>query len=202
MIKNVIFDLGGVLIDWNPKHLYRKIFKDETEMEKFLDEVCTSDWNEEQDAGRSLAEATETLVKEHPQHEENIRAYYGRWEEMLGGAIQGTVDIFKKMKASGGFKIYALTNWSSETFPIALQHYDFLQWFDGALVSGDEKMRKPFPEFYDLLFKRYNLKPEETLFIDDNLRNIRAADKTGMKTIHFTSSEDLKEQLKEAGIDL
>jgi 2-haloacid dehalogenase len=202
MIKNVIFDLGGVLIDWNPKYLYRKIFNDETEVEKFLDEVCTSDWNEEQDGGRTLAEGTETLVKEHPEHEENIRAYYGRWEEMLGGAIDGTVDIFKKMKASGGFKIYALTNWSSETFPIALQHYDFLQWFDGALVSGDEKMRKPFPEFYDLLFKRYNLKPEETLFIDDNLRNIRAADKTGMKTIHFTSSEDLKEQLKEAGIDL
>jgi 2-haloacid dehalogenase len=202
MIKNVIFDLGGVLIDWNPKHLYRKIFKDETEMEKFLDEVCTSDWNEEQDAGRSLAEATETLVKEHPQHEENIRAYYGRWEEMLGGAIQGTVDIFKKMKASGNFKIYALTNWSSETFPIAVKHYDFLQWFDGALVSGDEKMRKPFPEFYDLLFKRYNLKPEETLFIDDNLRNIKAAEKTGMKSIHFTSSEKLKEQLEEAGIEL
>jgi 2-haloacid dehalogenase len=202
MIKNVIFDLGGVLIDWNPKHLYRKIFKDETEMEKFLDEVCTSDWNEEQDAGRSLAEATETLVKEHPQHEENIRAYYGRWEEMLGGAIQGTVDIFKKMKASGNFKIYALTNWSSETFPIAVKHYDFLQWFDGALVSGDEKMRKPFPEFYDLLFKRYNLKPEETLFVDDNLRNIKAAEKTGMKSIHFTSSEKLKEQLEEAGIEL
>jgi 2-haloacid dehalogenase len=202
MIKNVIFDLGGVLIDWNPKHLYRKIFKDETEMEKFLDEVCTSDWNEEQDAGRSLAEATETLVKEHPQHEENIRAYYGRWEEMLGGAIQGTVDIFKKMKASGNFKIYALTNWSSETFPIAVKRYDFLQWFDGALVSGDEKMRKPFPEFYDLLFKRYNLKPEETLFVDDNLRNIKAAEKTGMKSIHFTSSEKLKEQLEEAGIEL
>jgi 2-haloacid dehalogenase len=202
MIKNVIFDLGGVLIDWNPKYLYRKIFNDETEVEKFLDEVCTSDWNEEQDAGRTLAEATETLVKEHPEHEENIRAYYGRWEEMLGGAIDGTVDIFKKMKASGRFKIYALTNWSSETFPIALKHYDFLQWFDGALVSGDEKMRKPFPAFYDLLFKRYNLNPEETLFIDDNLRNIKAADKTGMKTIHFTTAENLKEQLKEAGINL
>jgi 2-haloacid dehalogenase len=200
MIKNVVFDLGGVLIDWNPKHLYRKIFKNETEMEKFLDEVCTSDWNEEQDAGRTLAEATETLVKEHPEHEKNIRAYYGRWEEMLGGPINGTVDIFKKMKAGGHFKIYALTNWSSETYPVALSHFNFLQWFDGALVSGDEKMRKPFPEFYDLLFKRYNLKPEETLFIDDNLRNIKAAEKTGMKTIHFTNSEKLEEQLKEVGI--
>jgi 2-haloacid dehalogenase len=202
MIKTIIFDLGGVLIDWNPKHLYRKIIKDEVEIDKFLAEVCTSDWNEEQDAGRSLAEATETLVKEHPEQEQNIRAFYGRWEEMLGGAIEESVEIFKKLKDSGEFKIYALTNWSSETYPIALRHYDFLGWFDGIVVSGDEKMRKPFIEFYNVLFKRYNVNPTETLFIDDNLRNIKAAEKTGMKTIHFTDPKKLNEQLHEQGISL
>jgi 2-haloacid dehalogenase len=202
MIKTIIFDLGGVLIDWNPKHLYRKIIKDEVEIDKFLAEVCTSDWNEEQDAGRSLAEATETLVKEHPEQEQNIRAFYGRWEEMLGGAIEESVEIFKKLKDSGEFKIYALTNWSSETYPIALRHYDFLGWFDGIVVSGDEKMRKPFIEFYNVLFKRYNVNPTETLFIDDNLRNIKAAEKTGMTTIHFTDPKKLKEQLHEQGISL
>jgi 2-haloacid dehalogenase len=202
MIKTIIFDLGGVLIDWNPKHLYRKIIKDEVEIDKFLAEVCTSDWNEEQDAGRSLVEATETLVKEHPEQEQNIRAFYGRWEEMLGGAIEESVEIFKKLKDSGEFKIYALTNWSSETYPIALRHYDFLGWFDGIVVSGDEKMRKPFIEFYNVLFKRYNVNPTETLFIDDNLRNIKAAEKTGMKTIHFTDPKKLNEQLHEQGISL
>lgn len=202
MITAIIFDLGGVLIDWNPLYLYRKIFKDASEMQHFLEKVCTPEWNEEQDAGRTLKEATDHLVKEYPEHEENIRAYYDRWQEMLAGPIDGTVDIFKKLKDSKRFKLYALTNWSAETFPIALQRYEFLNWFDGVVVSGTEKFRKPFPKFYQILLDRYNVKAEEAVFIDDNIRNVEAAKQLGIDSIHFITPEQLNEELLARGIDL
>ena len=200
MINTIIFDLGAVLIDWNPHYMYRTLFTDEQEMKNFLADVCTSDWNEEQDAGRPLQEGTELLVAQFPQHEANIRAFYGRWSEMLGEPFHGTVDIFKQLKASGRYKIYALTNWSAETFPVALERYDFLSWFDGIVVSGTEKMRKPTPEFYQILLDRYTVNASEALFIDDNYRNILAAEKMGIKSIHFTSSEQLEAELK--GLDI
>ena len=200
MINTIIFDLGSVLIDWNPNHLYDKIFTDKAEQEAFLANICTPDWNEEQDAGRSLAEGTELLVKQYPEQEENIRAFYGRWREMLGGPIQGTVDIFKQLKESGKYKIYALTNWSAETLDIAKSEYDFLGWFDGMAVSGLEKTRKPFPDFYQILFDRFNINPAEALFIDDNQRNILAAEKLGLPSIHFKSAEELKDVLIQKGI--
>ncbi|MGZ3873173.1 MAG: HAD family hydrolase [Mucilaginibacter sp.] len=197
MINTLIFDLGAVLIDWNPHYMYRTLFSDEAEMKHFLATVTTSDWNEEQDAGRPLQEGTELLVKQFPEHESNIRAFYSRWEEMLGDAFHDTVEIFKELKESGRYKIYALTNWSAETFPVALQRYEFLNWFDGMVVSGAEKMRKPAPEFYQVLLDRHAVKPEEALFIDDNYRNIVAAEKMGIRSIHFTSAELLREQLVE-----
>ncbi|WP_073403038.1 HAD family hydrolase [Mucilaginibacter sp. OK098] len=197
MINTIIFDLGAVLIDWNPHYMYRTIFNDEEEMKNFLATVTTSDWNEEQDAGRSLAEGTEILVKQFPEHEENIRAFYTRWDEMLGEAFHDTVEIFKELKESGRYKIYALTNWSAETFPVALERFEFLHWFDGIVVSGAEKMRKPAPEFYQVLLDRHEVKAEEALFIDDNYRNILAAEKMGIKSIHFTSASELKEKLTE-----
>lgn len=200
MINTIVFDLGAVLIDWNPEHLYRKIFNDEAEMRRFLTEICTPDWNEEQDAGRTLNEATELLVSQYPEHEENIRAFYGRWDEMLAGPIQGMVDIFRKLKDSGKYKIYALSNWSTETFGIAQERFEYLQWFDGLVISGEEKTRKPFPEFYQILFDRYNVRPEEALFIDDNYRNIEAARKLGMPSIHFKSPEQLVAELPEFGV--
>ncbi|TXK21136.1 HAD family phosphatase [Pontibacter qinzhouensis] len=196
----IIFDLGAVLIDWNPHYLYRTIFQEEAPMLHFLENVCTSDWNEEQDGGRSLQEATELLVARYPEHEEYIRAFYGRWEEMLGGAIDGTVKIFEELKSQNKFKFYALTNWSSETFPIAQERFEFLTWFDGIVVSGDEKDRKPFPSFYQTLLNRYQVKPEEAIFIDDNLRNIHAAEKIGLDSIHFQSPEQLREELEKRGI--
>ena len=200
MINTIIFDLGAVLINWHPYHLYKKIFSDEAEMRLFIDTVCTNAWNEEQDAGRTLAEGTEMLVKQFPEQEENIRAYYGRWIEMLDGPIQGSVDIFKKLKDSGEYKIYALTNWSAETFPIAQEKFDFLNWFDGVVVSGTERLRKPFPEFYQILLDRYDVKPEEAVFIDDNFRNVEAGRKLGIDSIHFTSPENLEEELQQRGV--
>ena len=193
-INTIIFDLGAVLIDWNPRYMYRTIFSDEAEMEKFLAEITTSDWNEEQDAGRPLHEATHLLVQQFPEHEENIRAFYGRWEEMLGDAFHDTVEIFRQLKESGKYNIYALTNWSAETFPVAFERFEFLKWFDGIVVSGAEKMRKPTPEFYHILLDRYQVKPEEALFIDDNYRNILAAEKIGIQCIHFTSAGELEEE--------
>ncbi|AKD02823.1 HAD family phosphatase [Pontibacter korlensis] len=200
MIKFIIFDLGAVLIDWNPHYLYRKIFDEEEEMLHFLENICTPEWNEEQDAGRPLQEATELLVARHPEHQERIEAFYGRWHEMLGGAIEGTVDILRELKESGKYNLYALTNWSAETFPIAQEQFDFLNWFDGIVVSGTEKDRKPFSSFYHTLLSRYDVHPSEAVFIDDNLRNVKAAEQLGIDSIHFTSPEALKEALKERGV--
>jgi len=200
MINTIIFDLGAVLIDWNPHYVYKTIFDDEQEMHNFLANVCTSDWNEEQDAGRSLQEGTDLLVAQFPEHEANIRAFYGRWIEMLGEPFHGTVEIFKQLKESDKYKIYALTNWSAETFPFAQARFDFLNWFDGIVVSGAEKIRKPTQEFYQILLNRYNVNPAEALFIDDNYRNVVAAEKMGIKSIHFKSAEELSAALKELTI--
>ena len=197
MINTIIFDLGAVLIDWNPHYMYRTLFADEQEMIDFLANICTSDWNEEQDAGRSLQEGTDLLVAQFPEHEANIRAFYSRWIEMLGEPFHDTVKIFKQLKESGKYKIYALTNWSAETFPMAQERFDFLNWFDGIVVSGTEKMRKPTPAFYQTLLDRYHVNADEALFIDDNYRNILAAEKMGIKCIHFTSAEALEIKLKE-----
>ncbi|SEO04729.1 HAD family phosphatase [Mucilaginibacter sp. OK283] len=200
MINTIIFDLGAVLIDWNPHYVYKTIFDDEQEMHDFLANVCTSDWNEEQDAGRSLQEGTDLLVARFPEHEANIRAFYGRWIEMLGEPFHGTVEIFKQLKESNKYKIYALTNWSAETFPFAQARFDFLNWFDGVVVSGTEKMRKPTPEFYQILLNRYHVNPAEAVFIDDNYRNVVAAEKMGIKSIHFKSAEELSEELRAIAI--
>lgn len=200
MINTIIFDLGAVLIDWNPHYMYRTLFSDEEEMKNFLATICTSDWNEEQDAGRPIQEGTDLLVKQYPEHEANIRAFYSRWEEMLGEPFWDTIAIFKELKESGKYKIYALTNWSAETFPYAVSRYDFLNWFDGIVVSGTEKMRKPHPEFYQLLLDRHHIKADEAVFIDDNYRNILAAEKVGIKSIHHVSAEETRKELEELNI--
>jgi len=199
-IKHVIFDLGGVLIDWNPRYLYRKIWEDEKKVEWFLSEICDSDWNEEQDAGRSLLEGTVSKIKEYPEHAEPIKAFYDRWEEMLGGVIQETLDIFTELKSGGEHHLYALTNWSQETFPIAQERYGFLKEFEGIVVSGVEKDRKPFYSFYKLLLDRYELDPSECVFIDDNERNVNAAQELGIKSIHYTNPILLRDKLQMLGI--
>ena len=147
-----------------------------------------------------MKEATEELVGRFPDHEANIRAYYGRWEEMLKGPIEGTVEILKEIKLRNQVKLYALTNWSAETFPVALERFEFLHWFDGRLVSGEERMRKPFPEIYQLLVRRFNINPHTAVYIDDNDRNLSAPKQMGIETIHFNNAADLRQVLKELGV--
>jgi 2-haloacid dehalogenase len=200
MIKTVIFDLGGVLIDWNPDYLYRTIFKSEAEMKWFYEHVCTPDWNEEQDAGRDLEEGTALLVKQFPEHEQQIRAYYSRWEEMLRGPIHDTVEIFRELKESNKYKLLALTNWSSETFPIALERFDFLHWFDGRVVSGEEKTRKPFLDIYKTIIERFNVDPQTAVYTDDNVRNLHPARELGMYAIHFQNPAQFRKELETLGV--
>ena len=195
-IKNIIFDLGGVLIDWNPDKVYLDVFKNDLEkMAHFYDTICTQEWNENQDAGYPMDKATEERIALFPEYEEEIRMFYGRWDDMLGDQIQGTVDILKQLTDDPNFKVVALTNWSHETFPKAIAKFEFLQWFEGILVSGEEKTRKPFAEIYELTLSRFNLKAEESIFIDDNLRNIEAACDLGIHSIQFHSPEQLRKEL-------
>ncbi len=196
MAKTVIFDLGCVLINWDPVNLYRKLFSDKAEMDYFLTEVCNQAWNLKQDAGRTLKEATAERIALFPRHKAMIEAFYDRWEEMLDGAIEETVTILRELKAKGD-PVYALTNWSGETFPVALERFDFLRWFDGIVVSGDEKLAKPDPEIFHRLLDRYNLRPQDCFFIDDSEANIAAAHKIGFDTHHFTRSSLLREHLVE-----
>lgn len=194
-VDTIIFDLGGVLIDWNPRYMYQTVFQTEEAMEYFLANVCTSEWNEEQDGGRSIAEANQILISQYPQYQSEIEAFYSRWTEMLGGAIAETVEILRKLKEERKYKLVALTNWSAETWPEATARYEFLNWFEGILVSGQEHLKKPDPAIYELLLDRYDLVAERCLFIDDNLRNIKAAEALGIRGFHFGSKPLVIEKL-------
>jgi len=199
-INTIIFDLGGVLLDWSPKYVYTDTYFDAPEKrDYFFSNICTNDWNEEQDAGRSIVEATQLLVKQFPDWEQPIRDYYGRWSEMLRGPIHETVKIFSDLKEKK-YKTYALTNWQADLFHIALVRYDFLHWFDGRVVSGEEKTRKPFHAFYQRLLDRYNVVAQQALFIDDSLRNVNAAQQLGITSIHFQSPALLREELNKIGV--
>lgn len=193
-LQNIVFDFGGVLIDWDPIYLYKDIFETEEELSFFLENVCRYDWNVLQDAGRPIAEATLLLQKDHPEYSKEIAYYYGRWEEMLGGTIDENVKLIKPLKEK--YKIYGLTNWSSETLPLAMERYSFFKNLDGIVVSGDEKIIKPDPKIYEVLLNRYDLDAKASLFIDDNADNIKAAEKMGFKTVHFTEEVNLEELLK------
>ena len=199
MIQNVIFDLGGVLIDWNPRYLYRQLLPDEEQVETFLSTVCTMEWNEEQDGGRPFEEGIAILTQKWPEHKSLIEAYYHRWIEMIGGAIYDSVDVLKILHEKG-IPLYALTNWSDQTFPLIRDDFPFLDWFDGIVVSGEEKLKKPDPAIYRLILDRYALEPAQTIFIDDNKRNIEAAGALGIQTHHFTSAEAMAGALAGMGV--
>ena len=195
----VIFDLGNVLIGWDPRRLYRQLFDDEAQMEWFLREVCNSAWNEQQDAGRPWSEATALLRGEFPQHADLIDAYHERWEETLVGAMRESVAILASLKARG-VRLLALTNWSQETFPIARQRFEFLQWFEGIVVSGEERLIKPDPRIYQCLLERYAVDPARALYIDDSLRNVAAAEALGMQGWWFRDARGLRQRLVALGL--
>ncbi|MBB3228476.1 2-haloacid dehalogenase [Luteibacter sp. Sphag1AF] len=195
----VIFDFGGVLIDWNPRYLYRKLFgDDEAGMERFLAEVTTPEWNLQQDAGRPWSEAVTLLTAHHPSQAELIAAYQHRWEETLNGAIDDSLHILRELK-DAGHPLYGLTNWSQETFPIARERFDFLEWFDGIVVSGEEGTIKPDEKIYRILLERYDIDPARAVFIDDSQRNVEAAEAFGIHGIHFHAPAQLRAELVKLG---
>ncbi len=198
LLKNIIFDFGGVLIDWNPVYLYRKVFETDGEMNYFLEHVCRYDWNLLQDEGRSLAEGTRILQEKHPEYAEEISMYYGRWIEMLGSAYEENRKLIKPLKEK--YRVYGLTNWSAETLPLAMDKFDFFQDLDGMVVSGEEKMVKPDRRLYEVLLDRYALRAAESLFIDDNLANIEAARELGFRTVHYTGGMNLEAWLRENNV--
>jgi 2-haloacid dehalogenase len=200
-IKTILFDLGGVLIDWNPKNVYQNVFDGSSEkINWFLDNVCTMDWNVEQDAGRTIEEANRIKIAEFPEYEKEIKMYYGEWPKMLTGTIKGTFEIFEAIKKSKNYNYYALTNWSSETWPTAMDMFPFLKSFEGVVVSGDVKMRKPFDPIYLHILEKFNLDPKTTVFIDDSLPNIETANRLGIHGIYFQSPEQLAVDLKKLGV--
>lgn len=195
----VIFDLGAVLIDWNPRHLYRTLFDDEEAMEAFLRDVCSPAWNAEQDRGRTWDEAVDLLAAEHPEHRQLIEAYRDRWDEMLKGPIDGSVTILERLDREG-YELHALTNWSAETFPVARERYAFLERFRTILVSGEERLIKPDPAIFELMLQRIGHPAENCLFIDDSAKNVAAAASLGFDAIHFSSAGQLKSELADRGL--
>ena len=196
-----VFDLGGVLIDWDPRHLYRSLFDDEVAMEAFLRDVCSPEWNARQDAGRTWEEAVTALVREHPDQRDLIVAYRERWVEMLGGAIEPVVEIAAELRAAG-VPLFALSNWSAETFPFALERYPFLSWFDGIVISGRIGVAKPDPRIFAHLLATHGLTAEATVFIDDAERNVEQARRLGFRALRYTDADTLRAALRALGLPL
>lgn len=199
VVEAVVFDVGGVLLDWDPEYLYRRLIPDAAERRRFLTEVCTPEWNQMQDAGRSWAEAVEDLVARFPDHAELIAAFHTRWEETVAGPIEPTVDILRELRSSG-IPVYALTNFSAEKWEIAKQRWSFLGDFDGEVVSGKERVVKPNPRIYEILIERYALDPRHTLYTDDLSENIEQARRLGFQVELFTSPEGLRKRLEDSGL--
>jgi 2-haloacid dehalogenase len=194
-----VFDLGGVLLDWNPRYLYRKLFDDEAEMERFLSEVCTMEWHHAHDLGVPPEQTSPPLVAAHPEYAEQIWAWTQRTEEMLGGPIEPTVEILRALKAAG-VPCYALTNMETWTYPDRRERYPFLRCFDGSVVSGFEGVAKPDPRAFELLLERFGLDPARTVFIDDSRANVEAARRVGLQAVRFESPEQLRAVLQDAGL--
>jgi 2-haloacid dehalogenase len=194
----VVFDIGNVLLRWDPRHLYRRIFADEAEMEWFLSHVCTNEWNIEQDRGRDWDEAVTLLVKDHPRHEGAIRAFHERWHETVSGIFEENVAVLRRLREAG-VPNYCITNFSAPKFILAKERFPFLAGFDGIIVSGDERLLKPDPAIYHLLLDRYGLKAEDCVFIDDSRANVEAARGVGMHAIHCVEGVDLAAELRGYG---
>lgn len=195
-IQAIIFDFGGVLVGWDPRNLYRRFFPDQPQaMEDFLAEVNFMEWNALQDKGRPFAEGVAILSEQFPHHANLIRAYHENWIESITGRIEGTVEILRTLKQNG-HPLYGLSNWSAETFPIVRDEFDFLQLFDGVILSGEVKLIKPEPAIFEACLQMVGRPAEVCLFIDDSLPNIVTARNLGFDTVHFESPEHLKSELQ------
>ncbi len=195
MIRNIIFDFGYVLVDWDPHHLYDPYFNDPAKTEWFLENVCPYTWNVTVDAGRTTEDAMAERIALYPEWEKEIRMYFGQWIKMMNGQIPGMEEIVRELKVRG-YGIYGLTNWSAETFPLIRDTYPIFKLMDGIVVSGEERIKKPDPEIYRILLRRYSLKPEECIFIDDNPANVAAGQAEGIRGLVFTSPEQLRMDLR------
>ena len=195
MIKNIIFDFGGVLLDWNPRYLYKSYFNNDEEMEHFLADICNGEWNIRQDAGRPFAEAVKELQAKFPEYAEAIQMYDDDWEKMLKCELPESIDLLKELKFMG-YGIYGLTNWSAEKIGYAFANYSFFSLFDGIVVSGVEKVVKPDRKIYEILLERYSMRPGECVFIDDNQDNVDIAKVLGINAIRFDNIGNVKEHLE------
>ena len=202
-IKNIVFDFGGVLIDWNPRYLYRSYFAgDEERMEWFLQNVCTYPWNIQMDGGKPFAEGVAELTALHPEWAEAIGVYHTRWAEMIGGEVEGTASLIKRLKAAG-YRVFGLTNWSMETYPLIRDNYEVFSLFEGVVVSGEEHLLKPDEKIYRCLLERYSLEAAESVFLDDNADNVAGAEAVGMEAVRFVDAQQAEAELKSRfGIEL
>lgn len=199
-IDTIVFDIGGVLLDWNPEHLYRKMFAgDEARLRWFLDNVCNAEWNSHQDRGRPFARGIAEARRRHPEWTPYIEAYWDRWIETVAGPLQGTVDLLAALRG-GRLRLFGLSNWSAETFPLVRRRYDFLSWFEAVIVSGEKGIAKPDPAIFELLLARHRLAPAATLFVDDNARNVDVARSLGFQVSLFTTPAALRADLERLGL--
>jgi 2-haloacid dehalogenase len=195
-IQAILFDFGNVLLEWNPRHVYRHYFPDdEAAMEQFLQEVNFMEWNAQQDKGRTFAEGIAELSTEFPHYANLIQAYHDHWSESIGSPVAGTVEIMKRLKQAG-YPVYGLSNWSSETFPLVRNKFIFFDLLDDIVISGEVGQIKPEPEIYEIALQRIGRPASECLFIDDSLANIEQARKMGFSVVHFQSPEQLEKELQ------
>lgn len=197
----VVFDVGNVLLRWDPRLVYRELIPEPERLEWFMQNVCTAAWNIEQDRGRSWADAVALLVSQHPEWEREIRAYDERWHESVPGVIADSVAVLGELKGRGD-KVYAITNFSREKWAECLIRFPFLQSFDGVIVSAHERLIKPDPAIFELLLNRYDLVAGDCIFVDDSAKNIDGARGVGMQAVHFVEPIDLRSELRERGLTL
>ncbi|MBR4391902.1 MAG: HAD family phosphatase [Bacteroidales bacterium] len=194
MIKNIIFDFGGVLLDWNPHYLYDPYFGDKDKAEWFLTNICTYEWNAQHDNGKPIIEGTAELIAQHPEWEKEIRMYYDDFMKMMGGQILGMEELVRGLKAQG-YRIFGLSNWSVETFALVRTVYPVLDLIDDMVISGVEHVMKPDRRIFELALKRFGIEASETVFIDDNPNNVKTANELGIRGIRFQSRERLLSEL-------
>ena len=191
-----LFDLGGVFFDWDPKFFFKEIFNNDDELNHFIENICNNDWNIKQDRGRSIIDGEKELIKRFPEYEDKIKIYYPNHRKMFKKVFTDSVDILLKLK-DHKYMCYVLSNWSAETFIGMKDDYNFLNKFDGMIISGEEKLTKPDKDIYKLAIKRFNLIPKETIFVDDRIENINSAKLLGFITIHLTDPKKIISQIEE-----